>query len=108
MNGVDVTVGSAERDQAKELTALHRRTARQAFSEIFPPEASPPTYEEDLAQWRHWLGPDFDLGRRCYVARTPSATLVGVVLAGPDPDDRSAGHLARLYVDPKHWGRGVG
>ena len=47
MNGVDVTVGSAERDQAKELTALHRRTARQAFSEIFPPEASPPTYEED-------------------------------------------------------------
>jgi ribosomal protein S18 acetylase RimI-like enzyme len=34
--------------------------------------------------------------------------VVGVILAGPDPDDRTLGHIARLYVDPSCWGRGLG
>ena len=82
--------------------------ALHAFADIFPSDAPPPSFEEDLARWRYWLGPDFRQGRRAYVARTSVGEVVGVVLAGPDPDERTVGHLARLYVDPEHWGQGVG
>lgn len=34
--------------------------------------------------------------------------VVGVVLAGPDPDDPDIAHLSRLYVDPGQWGAGIG
>ena len=37
-----------------------------------------------------------------------NGSIVGVVLAGPDPDDPAVGHLARLYVDPERWGAGIG
>lgn len=43
----------------------------------------------------------------CFVAAAQSA-IVGVVIAGPGPHDPSKGHLSRLYVDPRHWGKGVG
>jgi ribosomal protein S18 acetylase RimI-like enzyme len=33
---------------------------------------------------------------------------VGTVLAGPDPDDRALGHLARLNVAPERWAEGIG
>jgi ribosomal protein S18 acetylase RimI-like enzyme len=81
--------------------------ARFAYADIFPPEAPPPTYESDLARWQHWLGPDREQGRRAHVARTGQG-VVGVILAGPDPDDPTLGHIARLYVEPSCWGRGVG
>jgi ribosomal protein S18 acetylase RimI-like enzyme len=103
----DIVVGLADRGSAAELTALHRAVARFAYADIFPPEAPPPTYEEDLARWQDWLGPDWEQGRRAHVALT-GPTLVGVVLAGPDPDDPRLGHIARLYVDPSCWGVGVG
>ena len=31
-----------------------------------------------------------------------------VVMAGPDPDDPTIGHLARLYVAPERWAEGIG
>ncbi len=33
---------------------------------------------------------------------------MGVVLAGPDQIEPSVGHMARLYVAPDRWGRGIG
>jgi GNAT superfamily N-acetyltransferase len=30
------------------------------------------------------------------------------VTAGHDPDDPALGHVARFYVRPDHWARGVG
>jgi GNAT superfamily N-acetyltransferase len=33
---------------------------------------------------------------------------IGVVAAGPDPDDGTVGHLSRLYVTPTSWGHGIG
>lgn len=107
MTGVDIVVQLADRRSAPELATLHRASAHTGFAHIFPPEAAPPTYEEDLSRWEFWLGPDRERGRRAYVATT-GARLVGVVLVGPDPDEPEAGHLARLYVHPACWGRGVG
>lgn len=97
----------ARRWEAPELAALHRQTAIAAYAHIFPPEAPPPTEAEVLAQWGQWLGADWDRGRRAFVAEVGGA-LVGVVLAGPDPEDEHRGQLARLYVAPEHWGEGIG
>lgn len=97
----------ADRGSAPQLAAVHRAAAHTAFAPLFPPDAAPPAYEDDLARWEHWLGPDWDRGRRAYVAMARTGP-VGVVLAGPDPDEPQVGHLARLYVHPAHWGRGLG
>jgi len=97
----------AGRHEAAKLAALHRRTAIVGYGHIFPPEAPPPTQAEVMAQWEHWLGADWDRGRRPFVAED-RGELVGVVLAGPDPDDERRGQLARLYVAPERWGEGIG
>jgi ribosomal protein S18 acetylase RimI-like enzyme len=108
---VTCEVRPAEPGEAEALARLNLRTALAAYGHIFPPESPPPTHDELLAQWQHWLGPDHAHGRRGFVAvddgddgKEPE----GVVLAGPDPDDRRVGHLARLYVAPERWGHGIG
>ena len=30
------------------------------------------------------------------------------MLAGPDPDNERRGQIARLYVAPEHWDKGIG
>jgi GNAT superfamily N-acetyltransferase len=34
--------------------------------------------------------------------------VAGVVVAGADPDHLEMGHITRFYVDPPHWGQGIG
>ena len=97
----------ADRGSAAALAELHLRTAIAAYAHIFPPEAPPPTVDELTAMWEHWLGDDWDRGRRAFVAQRAGES-IGVVLSGPDPEQPDLGHLARLYVDPRHWSRGVG
>ena len=106
-HGADVEVRLADPGEARELTALHRVSAHTAFAHIFPPDVPPPLFEDDLARWEHWLGGDGAQGRRVRVA-VVDGRAVGVVLTGPDPDEPGAGHLARLYVHPDAWGRGIG
>lgn len=101
------TICSADLDAAAEITRLHRRAARTGFAHIFPAEAAPPSYEDDLARWQVWLDPDREQGRHAYTVQT-NDRIVGVVLAGPDPDVPALGHLSRLYVDPDLWGDGIG
>ena len=97
----------SHRDQARVLAVLHRDAAIAGYGDILPTEAPPPTLDEVLAQWTHWLGPDWEAGRRTFVAEVGSSA-VGVVLAGPDPIEPDAGHLARLYVTPERWAQGIG
>lgn len=98
----------ADRRLGPVLAELHLETALAAYAHIFPAEAPPPSYDEVRAQWEHWLGPDWDLGRRAFVADDAASSIVGVVLAGPDPAEPGAGHLSRLYVAPHRWGEGIG
>jgi ribosomal protein S18 acetylase RimI-like enzyme len=100
-------VSTAEAALAPVLAELHLRTAIVGYGHIFPAEAPPPTIEELLAQWEHWLGPDRARGRRAFVAHA-GAAVVGVIVAGPDPEEPELGHLARLYVTPELWGGGIG
>ena len=94
-------------EDAEEITRLHRRAAQTGFAHIFPPEAPPPPFEDDLALWQFALGPDAEQGRKAHTVRL-DGRIAGVVLAGPDPDDPPVGHLSRIYVDPTMWDAGVG
>jgi ribosomal protein S18 acetylase RimI-like enzyme len=105
---VEISVRRAECYEARAVTTLHQHAARVGFAHIFPPDAAPPTFDDDLGRWQYWLGPDLDNGRRGYVATSNAGIIIGVVLAGPDADDPTTGHLSRLYVDPDHWSKGVG
>jgi len=102
---VDVTIGTAVPGDADVLTALHHRAALVAFAHIFPSDAPAPDVEIDRAHWADCLSAG-DV--RAHVARGEDGRIVGVVLAGPDPDDGRPGHLSRFYVDPDHWGEGIG
>jgi ribosomal protein S18 acetylase RimI-like enzyme len=104
---VGSVVRPAEVGEAGVLARLQLRTALVAYAHIFPPEAPPPTHEELRALWEHGLGADPADGRRGFVAED-GTEIVGVVLAGPDPDDPRIGHLARLYVAPERWREGIG
>lgn len=105
---MSVVVRLADRCLAPVLAELHLGTAIAGYGHIFPKDAPPPTLEETRAQWEHWLGPDWELGRRAFVAEDPDGSIVGLVLAGPDPADGDLGHLSRLYVAPPRWGHGIG
>jgi ribosomal protein S18 acetylase RimI-like enzyme len=100
-------VDLADRTIAPVLARLQHRSSIAGYGHIFPPEAPPPTHEELVALWEHWLGPDWDQGRRAFVVRADDE-VVGVVLSGPDPVRPEFGHLARLYVDPERWREGIG
>jgi GNAT superfamily N-acetyltransferase len=90
---------------AGRIAMLHRDTALEAFAGIFPPEAPPPTLAALTADWAARLAAP---PPHVVLVAEEDARLVGVVAAGPDPEDATAGHLSRPYVTPPSWGRGIG
>lgn len=104
---LELTIRAADREEGRALAALQLRTALYAYADIFPAQAPPPTLAELAEQWSSWLSPAGPPNRAALVADV-DATMVGVVMGGPDPADETLGHLSRLYVEPAQWGRGIG
>ena len=95
-------------DDVDALAAVELDTALTAYAGIFPPEAPAPTLEEFTARWRARLTREPVAGA-VFVVGDP---IVGLVMADPAPeldtDPEAHGHLRALYVDPGHWGQGIG
>ena len=105
---VDAVVLLAERDVAPALARIQLDSTLAAYRHIFPAEAPLPTIDDVTTQWQQWLGPGWDEdGRRAFTAHD-AGIVVGVVLTGPDTIEPQVGHLARLYVTPDRWARGIG
>jgi ribosomal protein S18 acetylase RimI-like enzyme len=103
---VEVSIRVGRPDDAPVLARLQRAVALEAYADIFPPEAPPPTEAALAAQWILDLDP-VEPRRRTFVA-TSGGDAVGVALAGPDRCEPAVGHLSRLYVASAWWGRGLG
>lgn len=73
------------------MAAVWLRAALTAYADIFPSEAPKPTHDSLVDTLR---------GKQCLVA-VDDDVVVGLVEA-------SDGWLSHLYVDPPHWGRGIG
>ena len=98
-----VIATAAARD-AEAIGAVHLRSALTAYADIFPRSTPPPTSEQLTAQWQAMIG---DPGARVLVARGDGA-IVGAVALEAAPTVPSGLLLVGLYVDPDHWGRGIG
>jgi len=106
---VDVTIRPAEPGDTAAMGSVWLRAALVGYEGIFPPEAPMPTVEAIANDWREAI--ERPWGRAAYFVACdsgPDRTVVGTVAAVPDPDESVRGHLQALYVDPSHWGRGIG
>lgn len=102
----EVFVRPATPADVETLAAVELHTALTAYADIFPPEAPAPTRDEFAARWRTRLD-RAAAGVGIFVAVSSSdRSIVGTVMADPEPEDR--GNIQSLYVDPDHWGLGIG
>jgi GNAT superfamily N-acetyltransferase len=87
---------------ADALAQVHLRSALRAYAGIFPPEAPEPTLPDVTDLWALTIAEAdtfaAEIGGRC----------VGGVAIYTTEDGPGWGHLRRLYVDPEHWGEGLG
>jgi GNAT superfamily N-acetyltransferase len=84
------------------------RAALAGYEGIFPPEAPKPTAAGLTERWRRTLAEGASGDAALVACHGHNQMVVGTVAAAPDPQDPRAGHLHRLYVDPDHWGGGIG
>jgi GNAT superfamily N-acetyltransferase len=104
----NVLIRRATLDDVVPMGALWLRAALAGYEGIFPPEAPKPTAAALTERWRQ------------AIARGPSATaalvachgsrgaLVGTVSAEIERGGPYMAQVGRLYVDPDHWGCGIG
>jgi RimJ/RimL family protein N-acetyltransferase len=104
----DVAFRDATSDDAESIESVHY-AAREAVYESKVVDWPPPGPDRAgrIERWRHWLGsPDVS----CIVAEE-DGRIVGFCTIR-DSRDEDAGELEAemptLYVEPSHWGRGVG
>lgn len=101
-----VTIRQATPDDVDALAELHLRSARAGFTNIFPVSHLAVSHEEMSADWLARLQADPPLRRATLVAEV-DGSIVGVIIAGPDPLDPAVGRGSRLYVDPRYWNHSV-
>jgi GNAT superfamily N-acetyltransferase len=106
-NGPMARICQAGVDDAPALAGLHLRTALFAYASIFPPEAPRPNLDRLALDWEQRLGGLHTPNVRCFLGVVGDHT-AGVIMAGADPDVFEMGHITRFYVDPPHWGHGIG
>jgi GNAT superfamily N-acetyltransferase len=104
---MEATICQASVDDAPALAALHLHTALFAYASIFPPEAPRPELDRLTLDWEQRLRGLHAPKVHCFLAKVGDH-VAGVVVAGADPDDLEMGHITRFYVDPPHWGQGIG
>jgi len=91
------------------VSQVRARTWRAAYDGIVPAaflDSFEPTPESIARDEERFLGRGNQV--HSFVALIDE-TLVGFVVAGPDRDlGPPAGEVWAIYVDPLHWGRGIG
>lgn len=108
---LDITIRPAELADAPAMGTVWHRAALVGYDGIIPPSAPPiPSADEVAEEWRRSIE-DESTGALVLVAcaaAVPDGPVVGTIAIVPDPDDSSRGQITGLYVDPGHWGRGIG
>jgi len=104
---MEARIRQADVGEAPVLAALQRRTDLIAYESISPPEAPKSDLDQMTLDWKRRLGGHHSPDARAYVAEV-GGLLVGVIVACGDPMEAECGHITRLYVDPQHWGQGIG
>ena len=109
MSSLSVVVRTARMDDVFDLAELEVRSWRAVYQDIFPiNELAKMSVQRKAVQWGRLIR---EPGRRsaALVAEAESGP-VGFLQCGPARDSRvtRAGEVYSIYVDPAHWGSGVG
>jgi ribosomal protein S18 acetylase RimI-like enzyme len=106
---LDVLIRPAEPADAVAIGAVWQRAALAGYEGIFPASAPAPTSEALAERSRQAIATQ-GYNTLVLVACTlgPERMVVGTIGALPDPDESTRAQIVRLYVDPGHWGRGIG
>jgi ribosomal protein S18 acetylase RimI-like enzyme len=87
-------------DDAEAVARVQVRSWQAAYAHVLPAEAlAGPSVERRAEQWRTWPPP---------LVAEVDGQIVGFVAVGAARDDDADGELYAIYVDPEHWGTGVG
>jgi GNAT superfamily N-acetyltransferase len=107
--GLDVLIRAAELRDAPAIGTVWQRATLVGYEGILPADAAPPSTEVLTERSRHAIAAQRHNTLVLVACNTgPDGQIVGTVAAVPDPDQASRAELLRLYVDPGHWGRGIG
>ena len=102
------TIRRARVEDADAIGRVQVETWRAAYSGLMPDEAVASFDVEARQQlWRGWLAPDPRLRSETFVAEVGDE-VVGFAAVGACRDDDGVGELYSIYLDPRHWGGGVG
>jgi GNAT superfamily N-acetyltransferase len=86
-----------------------QRAALIGYDGILPAEAPQPSTEVLTERSRQAIAAQHDNTLVLVACNTgPDGHVVGTIAAVADPQQASRAQLLRLYVDPGHWGRGIG
>jgi ribosomal protein S18 acetylase RimI-like enzyme len=107
--GLDVLIRAAEPRDAPAIGTVWQRAALIGYEGILPADVPRPSSEVLTERSRQAIAAQRNNTLVLVACDTgPDAHIVGTIAAVPDPEQASRAQLLRLYVDPGHWGRGIG
>jgi GNAT superfamily N-acetyltransferase len=101
-----VRLRKARPTDAAAVAAVHVRSWQAGYRGLVPDEYLDRLRPEDRAP--HYTFGDRDPRVPATVVAVDDRAILGFATTGPSPDDERRGELMALYVDPDHWGRGIG
>jgi GNAT superfamily N-acetyltransferase len=104
----NVLIRPATLDDVVPMGTLWLRAALAGYEGIFPPDAPKPTATELTERWRQAIGRGPSAIAALVACHGSRDAVVGTVAAEIKPGGPYMAQVGRLYVDPDHWGRGIG
>jgi GNAT superfamily N-acetyltransferase len=103
-----LSIREARAQDALEVAGLHIRAWRIAYRELLPVERLDSMRAEDRAAQYSFGSTDPDVPQTILAVCDGIIWGFATIVASRDEDASGAGELAALYIDPPHWGEGVG
>jgi GNAT superfamily N-acetyltransferase len=104
----NVLIRRATVDDVVPMGTLWLRAALAGYEGMFPPEAPKPTAAALTERWRQAIARGPSATAALVACHGPLDAVVGTVAAEIDRHGPYIAQVSRLYVDPDHWGCGVG
>jgi ribosomal protein S18 acetylase RimI-like enzyme len=103
----DVSIRPTTEDDVEAV----QRVARAAWHAAYDPVLGADRVDETVDAWydpESLVTDDVEAEDRPFFVAVLDGTVVGFAEAAPDDDEDPLAHLYRIYVDPDHWGIGIG
>ena len=102
-------VRDARPEDAHSIARVHTRSWQVAYAHAFPPESlAGISVEVRTTRWTERLAGSSPPGSAVLVAEEEGVVQGFASVGAAREEDESVGELYAIYVDPDHWGAGLG